>query len=192
MSVNREKIQEIVEVFYQSTFKTFYVNSTDSETFIKPIGVFVSLGITSSLKILENISEVIEGYNYTTRIVEISSRKVNGQFLNTITFENPSQYTIELSKDTLGKEEAKKELSKLREFMSPDKDLETIQIYAPKIQKLQELIDELDKNSSGWENHVIKKEDDGNYKIYHKQVNYKMVGDLEYRIGIFVSSRDQN
>lgn len=189
MPVIREKIHEIVEVFYQPTFKTFYVNSVDEETFIKPIGVFVSLGITTSPKVIESIGEVIAGYDYDTRIVEISSRKINGQFLNTITSENPSQYVIEDSDDTLGKEKASAELSRLKAYMDPSEDLETIQTYAPKIQKLQELIDELNRTSDGWDNHVIKIED-GDYKIYHKQVNYKNTGDVEYRIGIFVSSRD--
>lgn len=189
MPVIREKIHEIVEVFYQPTFKTFYVNSVDEETFIKPIGVFVSLGITTSPKVIESIGEVIAGYDYDTRVVEISSRKINGQFLNTITSENPSQYMIEDSDDTLGKEKASAELSRLKAYMDPSEDLEMIQTYAPKIQKLQELIDELNRTSDGWDTHVIKIED-GDYKVYHKQVNYKNTGDVEYRIGIFVSSRD--
>ena len=190
-SVSREKIHEIVEVFYQPTFKTFYVNSVDSETFIKPIGVFVSLGITTSLKVIESISEVIAGYDYNTRIVEISSRKVNGQFLNTITYENPSQYMIDDSQGcVLGKEKANEELCRLRAYMNPSEDLEVIQTYAPKIQKLQELIDELDRTPDGWETHVINVDDLGNYKIFHKQVNYKKESDIEYRIGIFVSSKD--
>jgi hypothetical protein len=191
MPVIREKIHEIVEVFYQPTFKTFYVNSVDEETFIKPIGVFVSLGITTSPKVIESIREVIAGYDYDTRIVEISSRKINGQFLNTITSENPSQYMIEDSDDTLGKEKASAELSRLKAYMDPSEDLETIQTYAPKIQKLQELIDELNRTSDGWDTHVIKIED-GDYKVYHKLVNYKNTGDVEYRIGIFVSSKEKN
>lgn len=191
MPVIREKIHEIVEVFYQPTFKTFYVNSVDEETFIKPIGVFVSLGITTSPKVIESIGEVIAGYDYDTRIVEISSRKINGQFLNTITSENPSQYMIEDSDDILEEDRASAELSRLKAYMNPSEDLEVIQTYAPKIQKLQELIDELNRASDGWDTHVIKIEN-GDYKVYHKLVNYKNTGDVEYRIGIFVSSKEKN
>lgn len=190
MPISREKIHEIVEVFYQPTFKTFYVNSTDEETFIKPIGVFVSLGITTSLKVIESIGEVISGYDYNTRIVEISSKKVNGQFLNTIVSENPSQYTFEDTDGLLEKEQAYKELERLKKLMNPEESIETIQVYAPKIQKLQELIDELDKTQQGWENHLIKITDDGDYKIFHRIVNYKKDGDIEYRVGIFVSEKD--
>lgn len=190
MPISREKIHELVEVFYQPTFKTFYVNSTDEETFIKPIGVFVSLGITTSLKVIESMGETISGYDYNTKIVEISSRKINGQFLNTIISENPCQYMIEDSEEILEREKASKELCRLKALMKPEESLEILQHYAPKIQKLQELIDELDKNPQGWENHVIKIEDDGDYKIFHKLVNYKKKGDVEYRIGIFVSEND--
>lgn len=190
MPISREKIHELVEVFYQPTFKTFYVNSTDGDTFIKPIGVFVSLGITTSLKAIENMGETISGYDYNTRIVEISSRKVNGQFLNTIVSENPSQYIIDNLDETMGKEKADEELCRLKALMKPEESIEIIQHYAPKIQKLQELIDELDKNPQGWENHVIKLEDDGDYKIFHKKVNYRKKDDVEYRIGIFVSEKD--
>lgn len=189
MSISREKIHEIVEVFYQPTFKTFYVNSVDEKTFIKPIGVFVSLGITTSPKVIDSIGEVIAGYGYETKVVEISSRKLNGQYLNTIVSETPEQYEMEESENTLGKEKASSELSRLKEFMDPTEDLETIQKYSPKIQKLQELIDELNRTPDGWSSHVIKIEDD-DYKIFHKQINYKKSEDVEYRIGIFVSSKD--
>lgn len=190
MPISREKVHELVDVFYQPTFKTFYVNSTDEETFIKPIGVFVSLGITTSLKVIESMGETISGYDYNTRIVEISSKKVNGQFLNTIVSENPHQYMIDDSEEILEHDKAIEELCRLKALMKPEESLEILQHYAPKIQKLQELIDELDKNPQGWENHVIKVEDDGDYKIFHKLVNYKKKGDVEYRIGIFVSEKD--
>lgn len=190
MPISREKIHELVEVFYQPTFKTFYVNSIDGETFIKPIGVFVSLGITTSLKVIESIKDVISGYDYNTMIVELSSKKVNGQFLNTVVSDNPSQYKIDDSEDTLGRDQAIEELCKLKAYMKPTEDLDVIQYYAPKIQKLQGLIDELDNNPQGWEDHVINIEND-EYKIFHKTVNYmKDENDVEYRIGIFVSEKN--
>ena len=41
--IDKDKIHNLVGVFYQPTFKTFFINSVDGETFIKPIGIFVSL-----------------------------------------------------------------------------------------------------------------------------------------------------
>lgn len=184
----RERINEVVEVFYQQNFKTFYINSIDGKNFVKPVGVFVSLGITTSIKSLEDIRSVIantEGYSAV--IAEISSKKVGNQFLNTvINLETPKQYTLNNSgENILNKNEAEEELNKLKEKMNTDEDITILQKYAPKISKLQDLINKL-TTSSGWESHSIQK-DGEDYKIYHQNVNYKKEGDIEYRIGIFVS-----
>lgn len=184
----REKINEVVEVFYQQNFKTFYINSIDGKTFVKPVGVFVSLGITTSLKALEDIRSVIantEGYSAV--IAEISSKKVGNQFLNTIiNLETPKQYTLDnFGENILNKEESEEELRKLKEKMNTDEDIMILQKYAPKISKLQDLINKL-TTSNGWESHSILK-DGEDYKIYHQNVNYKKEEDIEYRIGIFVS-----
>lgn len=184
----RERINEIVEVFYQQNFKTFYVNSIDGKTFVKPVGVFVSLGITTSMKSLEDIRDVIANTDgYSAVISEISSKKVGSQFLNTIVnLETPKQYVLDNSGDNiLNKEQAEEELKNLKEKMNTGEDIEVLQKYAPKISKLQDLINKL-TNSNGWGSHSILK-DDEDYKIYHQNVNYKKEGDTEYRIGIFVS-----
>ena len=191
MPINREKIHELVEVFYQPTFKTFYINSVDGETFVKPVGVFVSLGITTSLKVINDIKNVIqESGEYNAKLAEISSKKVGGQFLNTLTMlDNPTQYLIpDLTDDIMDEKQANEELLKMKNYMNPEEDLKVLQEYAPKISKLQDLIDKLTKGDC-WDSHLIKKED-GDYKIFHKYINYKKDGDLEYRVGIFVSEKD--
>ena len=104
-NINRDKVHSLVEVFYQPSFKTFYVNSVDGETFVKPVGVFVSLGITTSLKVLEDIKNIISGSEgYSATLAEIKSKKVAGQFLNTVTCTTgPKQYKItNLSEDIMG------------------------------------------------------------------------------------------
>ena len=194
MAISREKIQELVEVFYQPTFKTFYVNSVDGNNFVKPIGVFVSLGITTSMKVLEDIKNVILGNEgLDACIAEISSKKVIDRYLNTITnFKNPRQY--KLSEDTegvLNEEEAKKELLELKSNMTMEKDLETLQKDAPKISKLQDLITKLTEND-GWDSHLIQRDEKEGYKIFHKFINYWKddTNDIEYRIGIYVSEKN--
>jgi len=184
----REKVNDIVEVFYQQNFKTFYINSIDGKTFIKPLGVFVSLGITTSMKSLEDIRSAIANTgDYSAVIAEISSKKIGNQFLNTvINLETPEQYTLNNSGDNfLNKEKAEEELGKLKEKMNTKEDTAVLQEYAPKVSKLQDLINKL-TTTNGWESHNILKENE-NYKIYHQKVNYKKEGDTEYRIGIFVS-----
>lgn len=193
-NINRDKVHSLVEVFYQPSFKTFYVNSVDGETFVKPIGVFVSLGITTSLKVLEDIKNIIAGSEgYKAVLAEIKSKKVAGQFLNTVTSTmDPKQYKIEnLSEDIMNESESRAELERMKGMMDPSQDLDILKEYAPKISRLQDLMDKL-TSTHGWDAHLIQKEKSGDYRIFHQYINYKKEGDLEYRVGIFVTEDVEN
>lgn len=193
-NINRDKVHSLVEVFYQPSFKTFYVNSVDGETFVKPIGVFVSLGITTSLKVLEDIKNIIAGSEgYKAVLAEIKSKKVAGQFLNTVTSTiDPKQYKIEnLSEDIMNEGESRAELERMKGVMDPSQDLDILKEYAPKISRLQDLMDKL-TSTHGWDAHLIQKEKSGDYRIFHQYINYKKEGDLEYRVGIFVTEDVEN
>lgn len=194
MAINREKIHDLVEVFYQPTFKTFYINSTNGTTFIKPIGVFVSLGITTSMKVLEDIKSIINSTEeYEATIVEISSKRVAGQFLNTIINRvDPKQYRLtDFSDDIMDEKKSKEKLEEMKNLMSPEQDLEVLRTYAPRISRLQDLIDKL-TTTNGWDAHLIQEKDDGEYRIYHQYVNYRKDGDIEYRVGIYVKEKGSN
>lgn len=194
--IDREKIHDLVEVFYQPTFKTFFVNSVDGNTFTKPTGIFVSLGITTSLKVLIDIRDVINSTDeYTATLVEISSKKIAGQFLNTVTNRDPKQYEItDFSNETIMDfEESTKELERLKKIIEDksDKSLKLLKEYAPKITRLKDLMEKLN-STNGWNAHLIQKTDSGDYRIFHKFVNYNKVGDLEYRLGIYVVEKDHS
>ena len=187
--IRRDKIHSLVSVYYQPSFRTFYVNSEDGSTFVKPIGIFVSLGITTSKKTLDDIRTIIENHGYKTELAEISSVKDSSsdQFLNRlINTGNPDQYLVtDYDKDTImDKEESMKELNRLKSLLTPDQELNVLKEISPKVSKLIDLINKLDPD--GWDSHYIQKE--GNdYRIFHRYINYKREGDVEYRIGIFVS-----
>lgn len=189
MAISKDKLHELVELFYQPTSKTFYINSTDGKTFIKPIGVFVSLGITTSMKVLEEIKNTISEYNYDVVIAEISSKKVGGQYLNTLkNTANPKQYQItEFGNDIMDEEMARKELAELHEKINLDEDLQVLHQFAPKLSKLKDLINKLTENN-GWDSHRIQKEND-DYKIFHQLVNYEKRDGIEYRIGLYVTEK---
>ena len=190
MMINKKDVEKIVEIFYQPNFKLFYINSLDGEKFIKNIGIFVSLGITTSKKILEDIRDILNNNKeFKATIVEISSKKISGQYCNTIVNFNPEQYMVtDFGDNVMDKEKALSELEKLKSLMSPEDDIENLRIYAPQISKLSTLIEKLNVNN-GWENHLIQN-DDGDFKIFHKYVNYKKENDLEYRIGIYVTNNN--
>lgn len=187
-NLNRDKVHSLVEVFYQPPFKTFYVNSIDGKTFVKPIGVFVSLGITTSMKVLEDMKNIIsETDGYSAVLAEISSEKISNQFLNTLVKTGEvEQYRLTNIDDKFDESKAREELSRLRKLMDPSQDINVLKDYAPKVSRLQDLIDKL-TNTNGWNDHMIQREDSGDYRIYHLLVNYDKRDNIEYRIGIFVT-----
>lgn len=187
MDSSKDKIKELIGVFYRNTFKIFYINSCEGENFAKPLGYFVSLGITTSPKVLEDMRQLLEENGYTARIAEISSKRVGGQFLNTlINVDNPQQYKLsEFENNILTEETSKKRLEDMKSKISLDQDLDVLKDLVPKISQLEELITKLDK-AGGWNMHLIQESTSG-FSIFHKMVNYKKVGDLEYRLGIYVS-----
>ena len=186
----RERIKNIIEIFYRPKFKIFNINSLDGKVFNHLEGVFVSLGITTSMKVMEDIAEVIntEDNGLKATVAEISSKKVVNQYLNTVTKKTEvEQYLIPNLDDPglLDKEASLKLLESLKQNLSEEADLEDLKNLTPKISKLATLIQKLDK-SSGWDGHMIQEDGEEFYRIFHKFVNYKKVGDIEYRVGIYV------
>ena len=190
--VSREKIHELVKLFYQHTFKTFYINSEDGKEFSKPLGVFVSLGMTTKLKTLENIRDFISANkDFKAKIVEISSKRVDDQFLNTLVeTENPQQYRIEeLPDNIISREEAYEELEKLKNEMNLRTSLEDLTEKTHQVKKLKALIDNLEE-THGWDSHAIQRDGDSDYRIFHLFVNYAKKEGVEFRLGIFVDEND--
>lgn len=185
--VIKEKVHELVRLFYQSVYKTFYINSKNGNDFSKTDGVFVSLGMTTSMKVLENIRDFLGSYkSYKAKIVEIGSKKVGDQYLNWIVQDNPSQYRLtDLPTSLMGRDKAIEELEGMKQRLNVHSPLEIISEYSYKVSKLQYLIDRLDE-SNGWNSHMIQKDGNG-YRIYHLYVNYEKREGIEYRIGILVT-----
>lgn len=187
--VSKERIHELVRLFYQHTFKTFYINSENGKEFTKPKGVFVSLGMTTRVKTLENIRDFLSANKeLEAKIVEISSRRVEDQYMNTVVeTENPRQYLVDdLPADLMSREEALKELERLKSSMTMHKTLEDLTEKTHKVNKLKSLIDNLEE-TQGWDCHSIQKDGDSDYRIFHLYVNYAKKEGLEYRLGILVS-----
>lgn len=192
----REKIRNIIEIFYRPKFKIFNINSLDGKVFDHLEGVFVSLGITTSMKVMEDIAEVIntEDNGLKATITEISSKKVVNQYLNTVVKKTGvEQYLIPNLDEPglLDKEASLNLLENLKQELTEEADLEDLKNLTPKISKLASLISKLDK-SSGWDGHMIQEDKEEFYRIFHKFVNYKKVGEIEYRIGIYVEEEIEN
>jgi len=194
--VNREEVSELVNIFYHKTkYKLFNVNSVNGEEFTKPLGIFVSLGMTTSLKQIQDITSAISHCKgYTARVAELGSIKIGGIYLNYLTGADPiQQYPLDEgnSEGLMNRDEVLETISKLVE---QSKDLNTSQAelveISGKLNKLTYLNNQLEE-SDGWGTHAIM--EDGDYKIYHLRLNYKKDPDsnIEYRIGIFVEDEQQ-
>jgi len=194
--VNREEVSELVNIFYHKTkYKLFNVNSVNGEEFTKPLGIFVSLGMTTSLKQIQDITSAISHCKgYTARVAELGSIKIGGIYLNYLTGADPiQQYPLDEgnSEGLMNRDEVLETISKLVE---QSKNLNTSQAelveISGKLNKLTYLNNQLEE-SDGWGTHAIM--EDGDYKIYHLRLNYKKDPDsnIEYRIGIFVEDEQQ-
>lgn len=192
-TINREKIHELVGVFYQQAYRTFYVNSRDGKNICRPYGVFVSLGITTSLLNLSQIKDVIIGSGeYNAELAEIMSENRGDVFINTLLDnEEIKQYQLDRTKYTnlLDEKQSRARLDELTSMITPESDLSVLKNISPKIQKLTYLINRLSESNS-WDNHLIQ-EDGDTLKIFHLNVNYKKIDNLEYRIGIFVYEKNK-
>ena len=157
VTTTRERIKNIIEIFYRPKFKIFNINSLDGKVFDHLEGVFVSLGITTSMKVMEDIAEVIntEDNGLKATITEISSKKVVNQYLNTVVKKTGvEQYLIPNLDEPglLDKEASLNLLENLKQELTEEADLEDLKNLTPKISKLASLISKLDK-SSGWDGH---------------------------------------
>lgn len=180
-------LRDIVELFYQSPFKIFNINSTDGKTMVKPFGYFISLGITTSLESLKYIRDLISksNYGFEAKLVEIKSTKSDlyGDFLNVIT-DLPEdlivKYESPFPEDSVvyGKEDITKYLSDLQyRISSGDFRVSPIKF------RVSELLEKIGDN---WEEYGIQVKDDVPI-LFHKYVNYKKESDVEYRIGIYAT-----
>lgn len=200
-NISRDEVKKLVEVFYPRPFKTFYVNSLDGQEFVNPFGVFVSLGITTSFKTMNNIKDIIDNSrDFNGKLVEIASKKIGDQYLNFINNETPKQiqiptvpqgatYLRDPKEYILNEKNARIELEKMKDLMHPDQDVNILQEYAPRIGQLENLIRTIEETEGDWENYWILRTSDNTYKLFHRYINYANCGDVEYRVGIFVTSK---
>lgn len=184
MAINKDHIHDMVEIFYQAPFKTFYINSRDGITFTKPYAVFVSLGITTSLQVLTDIKNVLtrsEG-GYKTKLVILKSNNVLGQFLN-VPIEEPEIQQYDMDPKSYPSQLWGE--SDIQGLLDANKDNEGI------TSQIEKLISKINSGPSGWENCYIFQEKPDWYNIFHTKVNYRKDPDgSEYRIGIYVEATD--
>ena len=144
------------------------------------------------MQTLENIKNVLEENGFIVKLVEIKSKRVNNMFLNTLTKEdNPQQYRItsNCNNNVFDEESARTELQRLESLLTVNQKVDVLAKTATKVSSLRKLIEKLSL-TNGWSDHNIQMNEDNEYCIFHKNVNYKKEDDLEYRIGIYVVGKE--
>ena len=192
MGVDKERVKEIVEVFYQAPFKVFNVNTEDGQSFSNVSGVFVSLGLTTPLQTLEEIKNILNNTRgHKARLAELKSTRYYGQFLNQITEKDEGDvkpYKLDIPKDSYDEAQTEKLLEEMISICKssqndPNNNIGEITQNILKIKELQGLIN----STGGWNDSVIFKKSSGEYKVFRKTSNYYQVDDnVNYRIGIYV------
>lgn len=180
--IDSERIHNLVEIFYQKPpFKTFYVNSLDGQEFVKPVAVFVSLGITTSVKVMTDLAEVLgRTPGISTKLVELRSTRIGQHYMNYVTNDvDPGQYqvdpgTVAPKRVIMGKENVILELDHITDPVE--------------YMKLKEVYNRIESENS-WDTQGVLCLGDG-YRVFHSICNYKREGEHEYRLGIYVEETD--
>lgn len=180
-------LRDIVELFYQSPFKIFNVNSIDSKTMVKPFGYFISLGITTSLDSLKTIRDYISksDYGIDARIVEICSTRSDkyGDYLNVLLPTKEDEITkypslIPDGTQVLEKDQVEELLGELQvKIQEGDFGLSPLR---------QKICDTMEKIGDDWDSKALQIKE-GVVGVFHKYVNYKRDDSSEYRIGIYAT-----
>lgn len=170
----RHEVNEAVKIFYEQNFKTIFINSTDGVNFTKPVGIFVSLGLTTSLDTIKRVQGALKQYlGCETKIVEIKSVETEcSEYMNTITkTENISKYPAVVPENCYNREQ-------ILEKYGDSKN-----------QNWRKIFDSIETNSNfGWDNCAIWEYEPGEFRIFYRYINYlnSVEDNCEYRIGIYV------
>lgn len=201
--VSKEHLTRVVDSCYPSPYKIFSVNSTNGFTITKPLGLFVSLGITSSLSTMKHVaSELNRCLGIHSKIIELESRIINGVYVNVISDEYPIQYDSGSYDDSnlLNRDGVTDLINQLKsELMYDIYDDEKAKPIISKLHKLYKALDKLDKSvGTDWENHsitILNSDTQFNVSVVNSRINY--VAEYEdfngmkllvhKRIGIFVN-----
>ena len=194
MGVDKDKVRDIVGVFYQAPFKVFNVNTEDGKSFSSITGVFVSLGLTTPLQTLEEIRNILNNTKgHKARLAELKSTRYYGQFLNQITEKSEEEikpYKLDTPEDSFDERQTEELLAEMiNKCKSSQNDLNNeigeITQNILKIKELQNLINSTP--GGGWSDSVIFRKSSGEFKIFRKTSNYHQLDDnINYRIGIYV------
>ena len=195
--INKEMITRVVDELYPSKYKIFTINSEDGINIVKPIGLFVSLGITTSMSTIQMICKKINSsLNISSYVSEIESRMVSGVYVNKITkTEDVSQYDSGiLSNGTLiDKNQLLGMIRDVKDKMITSKDDDEFMKYNNILYKLSKISRKMKSSesfSSGNYSVIVSDNNDRfNASLVNNKINYMQYNEINNGINIIVHKR---
>jgi len=194
--MTKQEIERTVSLFYPAGVKTIYINSENGTDLNPPYSqIFVSLGITSSIKTLNEVRDNLNNISYlsATLATTKSIRKEDGKYSNEILkfgeYTKDDQY---LATSMCGGEFEKildraASIDMYEELMHSE--------HVDQANQLKEMIGRLDEKNC-WEDMAIAFDIVDNVPTisqFHRYVNYRKDQETgaEYRIGILVEMKKE-
>lgn len=180
MVITKELVTRLVDCCYPSPYKVFSINSLNGFTTIKPIGLFVSLGITSSMSTIKFVArELSRNLETHVDVVEIESRIINGVYVNKISNHYPIQYEAGGFDNSLllNRDKTIEMINGLKSDLMYDiYDDNRSKVLITKLHKLYKAMDKLDRTvGTDWDNHSITVMSSGNefnVSVVNNRINY--------------------
>lgn len=195
--INRSEVVRVVDSCYPDYYKIFTINSRDGYTVGRSLGLFLSLGITTSFSTMNNvISELKDNFSEEISIAEVESRLVNGKYVNKVIKDSDVKkysagtFSNGISLDERSSEELLDSLSKkLLEF---EGDREMLLDYSNRIVKLNRAIDKFKQGICNWENYslqVVNTPTEFRASAQTNKINYMQITEIRDNVEVTVHKR---
>lgn len=199
MIINKELVTRVVDNCYSSCYKIFSINSKDGVHINRSTGLFVSLGITTSVNTMRKIkTDLSNQFDTNISIAEIESRLINGRYSNVVTktsgVEQYDSGALECG-EKLGKDDIDKVVSDLKSKLIESKDCtEKVLEYSRRLSKVSKLLSKLNSGDSlsNWDNmsiNLINTDTEFSISIINNKINYTQYKEVRNGTEIIVHKR---
>lgn len=202
--INKDLISRVVDDCYSSHYKIFSINSRDGINSGRSLGLFISLGITTSMTTIRMVMDRLKNQFPENNVVisEIESRLIDGRYTNKISKStNVTQYnsgSIQYGK-IISESELCELVSSLKNKLLDNKDDDDLVLeYSCRISKVAKIINKISSSDTyNWEDYsvsVINTDKEFNISVVNNRINYIQEKEVyngsdiivHKRVGIFV------
>jgi len=194
--MTKQEIENTVSLFYPSSLKVYYINSINGSELTPPYRrVFVSLGITSSIKTISEVRDCLNNINYLKATIATirTIRNSAGRYLNEVVkigdYTRDDQY---VATDLNGGE-----FEKILDRAAALHMYEELQHseHVDQANEINAIIEKLDEKDC-WDDMAICFDIVDNIPTvvpFHRYINYRLdqQSRAEYRIGILVEEKKE-